>query len=425
MRGNWSGFVSELRSDRAWRVVVASGVGYGLGLTVLPFYTLGSFVGALEANFGWTRAQVQASLFCVTVATLAAAWLVGWLTDRFGVRPVAAVSQIGLAISLALLALAQGSLVYWYSVWFFMAVIGLGTSPIVWTRGIVGWFDQGRGLALALALCGSGIAAIVAPTSAALMIESIGWRASYVALAGAVLLIGLPVTLGLFPAGSGRPCVSGGRAEFANLHGLSVSSALCGYQFWVILASSLAVGFGMGGLIPNLVPLLTARGVSAAVAASFVGVLGISVIFGRMVAGYLLDRIWAPLVACLVLPLPAIGCIILADATSNYWAIGLSVVLVGLATGAEFDLVPYLCTRYFGLQNYGRIYALQWTGFSVTGGIGPAVFGHVYDVTGSYAPVLYISAALFIASGTILLMLGRYPRFDRAPVPVNSIALAG
>jgi MFS family permease len=412
MQGTFSGFVSELRSDRAWRVVVASGVGYGLGLTVLPFYTLGSFVGALETSFGWTRAQVQLSFACVTAATLAAAWLVGWLSDRYGVRPVAAIGQVGLAAGLALLAFAEGTLAYWYGVWFLMSVVGLGTSPIVWTRGIVGWFDKGRGFALALALCGSGVVALTAPTAMALLIEAIGWRQSFMALAGTVLLIGVTVTLGLFPAGNGRPGASGRAVAAQNLAGLTVKSALGSFRFWIILASSMAVGFAVGGLIPNLVPLLTARDLSPAVAASFVGVLGASVIVGRIAAGYVLDRMWAPLVACIFLPLPAIGCLLLASGTTDYWTIGLSVMLLGFATGAEFDLVPYLCTRYFGLRNYGRLYALQWTGFSVTGGIGPAVFGHVFDVTGSYASILIVSAIIYVASAAILLLLGRYPDFE-------------
>src|SRR5690606_21045737 len=106
---------------------------------------------------------------------------VGWLTDRYGVRKIALASQIGLGLGLALLAATPGSLWFWYASWFVMSVIGLGTSPITWTRGIAGWFDAGRGLALALALAGSGIVALVAPVTTALLIEAVGWRLSYLA----------------------------------------------------------------------------------------------------------------------------------------------------------------------------------------------------------------------------------------------------
>jgi len=77
------------------------------------------------------------------------------------------------------------------------------------------------------------------------------------------------------------------------------------------------VGFAITGLIPNIIPLLTERGMTPAVAISFMGVLGISIITGRLLAGAFLDRMWAPLVACVFLPLPAIASLLLAYGTSG------------------------------------------------------------------------------------------------------------
>lgn len=411
MKSDWQGFVRELQSDRGWRVVVVAGVGYGLGLTVLPFYTLGAFVAPLEAAFGWSRGEVQASLAWLTLATLVAAWFVGWLTDRYGVRKVALGGQLGLAIGLALLALSPGSLALWYATWFLMSVIGLGTSPITWTRAIAGWFDAGRGLALALALAGSGIVALVAPVSVALLVDAIGWRLSYLALAAAVFLIALPTTWRLLPAQSTRSLATNPTAPPLERLGLCVREILAGYRFWLIIASAAAAGFAMAGMIPNLVPLLVERGLNAAVASGFLGLLGITVIVGRLTAGYALDRIWAPAVACLFLPWSALGCILLALGTTDYVLIGISVALLGFATGAEFDLVPYLCSRYFGMRSYSRIYALQWMGFTLAAGMAPAIFGYTYDFTGSYQAILYVAAALFVFAPLILLLLGRYPVF--------------
>lgn len=415
MQGDWRGFVKELRRDSGWRVVLASGIGFGLGLNVLPYYTLGAFMGPLKDAFGWSRGEVQAALIFLVLATLAGAWGTGWLTDRHGVRKVALCAQIGLAIGLAMLGMMPGSLRYWYAVWFFMSLVALGSGPITWTRAIAGWFDAGRGFALAMALCCSGIFALVGPTSVVWLIELWGWRVAYLVLSGVVLAIAIPATIWILPARSQRPAPERSGVEApTGLPGLSVAEALKTYRFWALMTSTVLLGFAMSGMIPNLMPMVIDRGVAPAVAASLLGVLGMSLIVGRLAAGFALDRMWAPAVAAVLLPLPALSSLLLAYGVTDYLALAGAVMLFGLATGAEFDLIPYMVTRYFGLKRYSQIYALQWVGWTATAGVAPAVFGYTFDLTGSYQLVLYAAAACFALSPLLILTLGRY-RFAASP----------
>jgi MFS family permease len=95
--------------------------------------------------------------------------------------------------------------------------------------------------------------------------------------------------------------------------------------------------------------------------------------------------------------------------------LGVAVALIGLAAGAEFDLIAYLCSRYFGLKNYSQIYAWQFVAFSIASGAAPMIFGRVFDSAGSYNPALIAAALLFVAGGALLLALGRYPDFSKQP----------
>src|SRR5690606_22277105 len=143
----------------------------------------------------------------------------------YGVRRVGIISQIGLATTLLLLSMNPGYLWYWYGGWFVMTVLGLGTSPVTWTRSVVTWFNEGRGFALAVALCGSGLSSVLMPTAAAFAIELIGWQLAYVMLAGSVLLIALPVTIWVLPRDDGRdPSASAEPTE--EVRGLSVVEAV-------------------------------------------------------------------------------------------------------------------------------------------------------------------------------------------------------
>ena len=133
---------------------------------------------------------------------------------------------------------------------------------------------------------------------------------------------------------------------------------------------------------------------------------------GRVAAGFLLDRFWAPHVAVGFLAFPAAACFLLAGSTlPSGPVIGLAATLVGLAAGAEFDLIAFMAGRYFGMKNYGFIYGVQIAGVLAATGFAPPVFGHIHGVYGSYDPALIGAGVTFLVAPLFLLTLGRYPRF--------------
>ncbi|MGD1954950.1 MAG: MFS transporter [Sphingomonadales bacterium] len=401
-------FKTEFVSDGGWKIVLASGLGVGLGLSALPFYTIGVFATSLEAEFGWTRAQVMFSTFFMMLANLCAGWAVGLVVDRIGVRRVAIVGQIGLAIGMCLLGLVSGALWMQYAAWFVMAFISLGTLPITWTRGIATWFDKGRGFAMGLALMGTGLAGYVSTKATPYLIESLGWRQAYFAWGLIVPLIAMPLVVAWFRE---KPSATGEPPKKEDLPGLPVPEILKNYRFWLMLLAFACVSFGVGGLLPNMVPLLESKGLTKIDAAGYASLIGIAVIGGRVFAGWLIDRFWAPAVSMFFLTVPAAACFFLTGDAATGTQIGVSAILIGLSAGAEFDLIAYMCTRYFGLKNYGFVYALQYMSFGLFSGLAPAIFGSVFDKNGTYDPVLGITAVLFIIGPLLLLGLGRYPVF--------------
>ena len=83
-------------------------------------------------------------------------------------------------------------------------------------------------------------------------------------------------------------------------------------------------------------------------------------------------------------------------------------VLIGLAAGAEFDLMSFLVSRYFGQKNYGLIYSFLYAVFKISAGIGAPLFGYVKDTFNTYDPILFLSSGLLIGGSMLLLTLGRY-----------------
>nr|NKB46156.1 MFS transporter [Alphaproteobacteria bacterium] len=149
--------------QRGWRTLLACAVGNGFGLSGFAFYTFGVFVIPLVDAFGWTRGEVSTAASFLLLGTVFTAPIVGTIVDRFGAKRVGLISMGLLAIGYASLTQLGGGIAFFYAMWLTMSLVGGGTTPVVWTRAVNLWFDKGRGLALGLALAGSGLAGIVGP----------------------------------------------------------------------------------------------------------------------------------------------------------------------------------------------------------------------------------------------------------------------
>ncbi len=404
---------SEMR--RGWSVVLASMVGMLMGVSALPFYTLGVFAKPIIHEFGWSRGQYQ-SAFLAMIVGAATAPVVGSLCDRFGVRRIALASTVGFALAFASIGLVTDrSIGTFYGAWLVMAVVAQGTGPLAWTRIIGGWFRTQRGLALGIALMGSGIAGFIAPPIATALIAGYGWRSTYVILGAAVLLVGWPTLWFLLrdpPAASVDDAMGGAESpspdEPVNLRG-----ALGNHRFWIIAASFCIFAFGIAGVISNLIPLLTDRGLAPAQAAAYASTVGLAVISGRVLVGYLMDRLWAPGVACVVLALPAASCLALAYVPLHGAGTTAALTVVGFAAGAEFDIMAFLAARYFGLTHYGKIYGVLYFVFFAGAALAPAAFGRSFDTHKSYVFILTDVAIAIVVGAFLLLLLGRYPQDER------------
>ncbi|MGI9234968.1 MAG: MFS transporter, partial [Woeseiaceae bacterium] len=382
-----------------WPVVVSSAIGIGLGMSPLPFYTIGVFARPLAAEFGWGIDQIMLAMAVFTFGAVFTSPIVGQLTDRYGPRRVAMTSIVLFSFTMMSFSLLNGSTFMYLAIWCLLAVFGAGTLPITWTRAVNSWFFKKRGLALGLSLIGTGLFGLLAKQYAFYMIQLVGWRWAYVAVGALPLLIAWPVAFVLFRDAS-DPKVADKVAKMERhtekVHvkygGPSLKQAFKDWRFWLLAYSFIPISFAVGGPIPNMETLLGNKGFSPDDAVTLASLVGIAVIIGRVAGGYLLDHIWAPGVAATILSLPAVAVWMLAQQDISYIYAASAIMILGAAAGVEYDLMAYLVSRYFGLLHYAAIYGALYGFFALGAGIGPAVFGASYEATGSYDSILKISA---------------------------------
>lgn len=375
--------------------MLAAALAIGVGMMGVGFYSLGLFVTPLQAEFGWTRAQVSGAATFQQLGIFLSAPIVGRLADRFGNRTIAMTSYILTPLAFLALAHAGPSLTAWYGLWLLTSLAGCGTTPAIWARIVSLRFDHHRGLALGLMLMGTGTAAILAPALLGPFIISHGWRAGLIGLATIVAVIGIPVSL-MTGRGETNPGLNvhadaRGRIEITSA---TVRIAMIGFLLGMLVAA----------LIVHLVPMLIDRGVTPAQAARMAALVGMAVLVARLVVGWLFDRFHAPHVACLFLISPVIACAIL-------WLRGPAVpaaLMLGLAAGAEVDMLAYFTSRYAALENYGATYGLVLGLFSLGAAFGPPLFGWSVDATSSADLGLVISGCGLVATVALIASLGRY-----------------
>jgi predicted MFS family arabinose efflux permease len=160
-------------------------------------------------------------------------------------------------------------------------------------------------------------------------------------------------------------------------------------------------------IVAHLVPMLVDAKINPQTAVFAMTVFGIAVIVGRIVAGILLDYIYAPYVLISFLLGPVIGLSMFAIGSSGP-AIFAWAALLGLGVGAEIDVLGYLIARYCGRVAYAKLYGILLASFQLGGGIGAAALGIMRTSQGTYANGLWAIALTTALAIIVISRLGPY-----------------
>lgn len=404
---------------RGWPVVLGSAIGLGTAAN-LHFYVSTFFVKGITEEFGWSRGEL-ASIQAVAMWAVIAAPFIGYVIDRLGTRLVLTVGMASLG--LIYVAAAHMPAQFWAPLLLFALIqsVGQATATVPHTRVVSSWFSRNRGFALGLTITGIPIvSALVAPFLSA-VIEAEGWRTGYYVLAGLTLCVGLPVNLLLVRERRASSSPALGAQTAAEAPGIELGAALRSKPFVLLVAAMILVNIPAGGLLNQLVPLLSDGGMTAPRAALMVSVFASAVIFGRLASGFLLDRMQPAWVAAAFTLVPIVGMLGLVAAPYQLeLVIGLAVFLIGVQQGAELDLLAYFVARHFGLRRYSSIYGITYAVSAIASSFGIMAFAMSHDLSGAYdialiasAITLAIAALCFAALRTVPIFVADEP--DRDP----------
>ncbi len=391
---------SSSNGRERYRALAAASIGLAFGYSNIAVLSFGLFLVPLSIEFGWSRSEISFAMGLLLWLVVGTGPIAGVLLDRFGVRRVLIPSIILFSIVFACLSLVDGRLWLFYLLYGSLAVVGAGTLPSSYTRVVIGWFDKRRGLALGITMAGVGLGGFLIPPVIHALLDFGGLKAAYLGVASVVAIVALPVVVFLLK----EPPVS--KDQQVTTTG-PLRELLVDTHFQKLAVSFFLLGLYTTGILGHLVALLVDRGVDSSFAAWTMSVLAVALTFGRVFAGYLLDRLPTPVVVASFLVAPVVGMAILASGAAGNYAM-LCAILIGLGMGAEFDFMSYLVSRYLPVASYARNYGMTYAAYAIGAGLGPLLLSHSLEDLGSYAPALWLLCVATLLATSILLTLGDY-----------------
>lgn len=390
-----------------------------------PFYggvVINSF---MSAELGLNRSTLGLGFALFTIALGLSSPLVGMLVVRIGTRKTLLYGCTILVAGTLLMTFAVSAA--WHYALYFGVIIGVGVSmgsviPI--QSSLTFWFRRRKAFAMAIVMSATGVGALIAAPLLVKIIDFSGnWRMGWVAVTIAVCaaaimtafgVVNKPEDIGQHPDGVDTDTpdtVSSTDARESRVYQSKISwsarNAVKTRSWWLLVLGSIAFlapfNIAMGHGVVHLLDL----GHSKALASFSVGLIVVCSIVGRLLGGWLGDRLEPRFIWSFALALMFFGMLLLMNAT-NAAMIYFYAATLGIGMGASYVCMITLVGNYFGVNSYAQIMGFLYPAATLLAALSPILAGIVYDRIGSYEIAFYC-AMLIALLGTVLMPVATPP----------------
>ncbi|MEM3693560.1 MAG: OFA family MFS transporter [Candidatus Bathyarchaeia archaeon] len=387
-------------------LIVASAIIIQLCLGAV--YAFSILVPPLEAEFGWKRIETSPA-FTIALLVFSLSMIpAGRFQDRKGPRLVATIGGIILGLGMVLSSFTN-SLPWLYMSYGIVGGLGIGLTYVTPITTCVKWFPEKKGLITGLAVFGFGAGSIVFAPFWTILIEAIGWRNTF-------LITGLLFTGLLFPSAQVlrnppedfKTAVSKPSSQLRvakDFHPSEMLKRASFYAIWISYWFGTSAGLMLIGHAKQITMELT--GLNDLEASLTVSMLGMFNSFGRILWGYLGDRMGREKVLVLVFALCFGGLFLAASLYGFVPLFLLGVVFTGLSFGGFLALYPAMTSDYYGTKNLGTNYGIIFLAYGAGAILGPIMAGYFRTFFNSYVPSIYLAATLAIIGAFLVLFLRR------------------
>jgi MFS family permease len=394
---------------------------------------------ALIENFSWSHSD-GASIASVNFLVYAlAAPFVGFAFDHFGPRMLMPLGGALVGVGLMLSGFSN-SLWQMYFSYGLIAALGQGALGFVGHNALISfWFVRRRATAIGIATMGQGLGALIMIPLTELLISRIGWRLTFMATAGLILLAVVPANallqrrdpqeVGQFPDGDSAPAEQPGAR--VNKPGVqrdwTLRMAVASFPFWCITAGHLALGTALFLINTHIVAHFVTLGFHRLVAAFVAGLIGFVRIGGTVLWGLISDKLGRDhtyAVATLV-TLAGLSCLIAMSGASPLWFVYFAAVLYSIGHSAGNPTYGSVIADIFSGPKVGLIFGFLEISFGLGSAFGAWIGGYLFDLTGSYRWPFSLCLVCFAISGLAIHGCSKWQSQQMLERAESSQAIAG
>jgi MFS family permease len=387
-------------------------------------HSYGVLLPVLNEEFGWSRAVVAGALSAGIIAFGLPSPIFGILVGRLGPRIPLIFGNLLAGVCIGLISIVQEP---WH-LYLLYIPMGLGGGLggyIACTAVANNWFVKKRSLAMGIFTASAGLGGITFPPLVTTLIDVIGWRSTWLILAGmvcalAVLLGGVilvrnkPEDMGLLPDGEPADPVaevekteSEHEAERGHIKG-EMRGVLAQPSTWFIGAFAAANSFASGMLQTHQIAYLRDIDFTAITAASTISFMSIFSVVGSLTFGTLAMKIDVRYLASAAFVTQLMGLTILLT-SKNLGLIYVFAALQGVSNGSLITALPTFVGNYYSRDRYAPVMGIVFPFQVISNAISAVIAGFIFDATGNYTPA-FIAAAIFSLAGMFSAFMARRPK---------------
>ena len=379
-----------------------------LALAYGIWYSYSVILVALLREFGWSRSVLAGAFSVFTIVHGGLNPWIGALCARVGGLRVMAFGGAAMGLTLFADSFISTPLQLYLG---FGVATALAVAAAGWIPSLVyvqREYQDSLGLSIGIISAGVGVGMLLVVPLAQLLIDAFGWRTAFRVLGLISVVWIVPSSLWLMrqpkyenqgqtPARQNQER-SGSDPDF---RGATLRQAMRTQPFWLLVAAFFFGNLCSQTLHVHQVAYLVDHGLAAIVAASVVGVVGLSSIVGKIGGGWLSDRMEREIVYVAGIAIMSVSALVLLALGAAPTALGAYgyAVLLGVGYSATASLIPAMVSDRFSGAHFGAIVGVGLMGSAAGSALGPLIAGRLYDVTGSYTLPFLIATGCGVVAG--------------------------
>lgn len=346
-----------------WYIVLALAITETFSYGII-FYAFQVFITPMQEQMGWSLAQVSGASSLALLVSGFVTLPVGIWLDKHGARLLMTIASILATLLLIAWSFVE-TLPLLYAIWvllgFTMAMLFYDPAFVV----VANWFNQRRGLALAVVTFVAGFASTIFLPLADYLLHLVGWRSAILILAILYGVVTIPLhgfvlrrrpeDMGLNLDGKIADTIDSEAIDTPlPQKNITASDAIRSRSFFLLTLAFGLIALAAKAMRYHFIPYAITTGIDASTAAWLAGLIGVTQVLGRVIFAPIEMRFSSRTVALFTMATIAISFIALIISQSLIF-VGSFVLIFGAGVGAMTLVRPLILGELYGRSHYGRI----------------------------------------------------------------------